>query len=186
MTFDKEKHDFLTKKDKSKKGIVDKEIQPLVKSINTLPNYYTKSSCAGRIVLLHKKSEKKQESSWLFIKHGPVTYAELKKALTYIPDGEVWFKQEPLIMHVCCNTLADAVRLLKQSKGLFKRTGIIGIKNYATVEIIGTDALDTVIAHQGKILVSDDYLKVLITEANKKLKRNSKKINEFYKIIRSF
>ena len=67
--FEKEKKDFLIKKDKSKKGIIDKEIKSLIDFINSLDNYYTTSSCSGRIMLLIKKSDKKQDSSWLFSSH---------------------------------------------------------------------------------------------------------------------
>jgi tRNA wybutosine-synthesizing protein 3 len=186
MTFEKEKKDFLIKKDKSKKGEIDKEIKDLVGLINSLPNYYTKSSCAGRIVLLTKKSDKKQEAQWLFVKHGPVGYKEIRNALKKIPKQEVWFKQEPLIMHVCCKTIESANKLLNITKGYFKRTGIIGIKRYVTLEIIGTDALDTLIAKDSKLLVSEEYLKVLNEESNKKLKRNSKKIKEYFKALTSF
>ena len=185
MTFEKEKEDFLSKKDKSRKGSVDKEIIKLVSAINKQPTYYTKSSCAGRIVLLHKKSDKKQHAQWLFCKHGTVHLREIKNALKSIPSGEVWFKQEPLIMHVCCKTIDDAVQLLNKTKGYFKRSGIIGVKNHITLEIIGTDSLDTLIALDGKLLISEEYLKVLIIEANKKIKRNGKKIKEYSILLSS-
>ena len=72
MSFENQKKVFLKKLDKSKEGHIDKEITQLVKKINSSDNYYTTSSCAGRIVLLEKKSDKKQEIRWLFKKHGKV------------------------------------------------------------------------------------------------------------------
>ena len=48
------------------------------------------------------------------------------------------------------------------------------------VEIIGTESMETIIAKKGKLLVTDDYLKLLLDEANKKLKRNCKKLEELY------
>jgi len=51
MTFQKHKKDFLNKKDKSKKGSIDGEIKKLVDKINSLENYYTTSSCSGRILI---------------------------------------------------------------------------------------------------------------------------------------
>ena len=50
--FEKEKQDFLSKKDKSKKGSIDDGIIGLINLINSKSDYYTTSSCAGRIVLL--------------------------------------------------------------------------------------------------------------------------------------
>ncbi|MBW2966012.1 hypothetical protein KY342_02835, partial [Candidatus Woesearchaeota archaeon] len=52
MQFENQKKTFLKKIDKSKKGGIDKEIIPLVNKINNSRNYYTTSSCSGRIVLL--------------------------------------------------------------------------------------------------------------------------------------
>ncbi len=60
--FQKEKQDFLSKKGKSRKGGIDKEIRPLVDLINSFGEYYTTSSCSGRILLIeianpNKKNE---------------------------------------------------------------------------------------------------------------------------------
>ncbi|MBN1386480.1 hypothetical protein JW968_05915 [Candidatus Woesearchaeota archaeon] len=49
---------------------MDEGILRLCTAINSDPDYYTTSSCAGRIVLLDRK-EAKQESKWLFKRHGP-------------------------------------------------------------------------------------------------------------------
>ena len=79
--FAKEKKDFLSKKDKSKKGSIDKDIISLVNEINSNDDYYTTSSCAGRIVLLEMKSRKKNECNWVFTKHDKVKLDEINKAL---------------------------------------------------------------------------------------------------------
>ena len=79
--FAKEKKDFLRKKDKSKKGSIDKDINPLVNEINSKDDYYTTSSCAGRIVLLEMKSRKKNECNWIFTKHDKVKFDEINNAL---------------------------------------------------------------------------------------------------------
>ena len=69
-SFENEKKQCLEKKDKSKKSSIDSPILNLVDKINSSKDYYTTSSCSGRIVLLEKKSDKKQESRWLLIIHG--------------------------------------------------------------------------------------------------------------------
>ena len=46
MNFDKEKKEFLSKKDKSRKGSIDNKIKKLVNKINSLPDFYTTSSCS--------------------------------------------------------------------------------------------------------------------------------------------
>jgi len=184
MSFRKYKKDFLTKKDKSKKGSVDKNVKKLVNLINSKRNYYTTSSCSGRIVLLIKKSGKKQDSEWLFVKHDKIRFDEIKKALKNIPKEQLWFRQEPLIMHICCKTLEDAKRLLEKARKIFKRAGIIAVNKKIIIEIIGTGFIDTIIA-DGKLIVSDEHLKVLVKEANKKLEKSKKDIDRFYGLVKS-
>ena len=60
--FLKEKSGFLSKKDKSRKGHIDKDIAKILSKINSKKDYYTTSSCSGRIVLLEKLSNKKSDS----------------------------------------------------------------------------------------------------------------------------
>ncbi|KEP67670.1 UNVERIFIED_CONTAM: hypothetical protein HHA_227400 [Hammondia hammondi] len=53
--------DGRLRRDKSKKGSVDEEIRPLLDAINKLKNFYTSSSCAGRILLVGTPFENAQE-----------------------------------------------------------------------------------------------------------------------------
>ena len=81
-------------------------------------------------------------------------------------------------MHICCRHLEAAERLLKIVRDLgIKRAGIISTKRII-LEIIGTESMETIIARNGKMLVSDDYLKILVKEANQKLERNEKRIKK--------
>jgi len=217
MSFRKYKKDFLTKKDKSKKGSVDKNVKKLVNLINSKNDYYTTSSCSGRVVLI-KKPGKKQDSEWLFVKHDKIRFDEIKKALEegrYTGEAQasssvgvglrassaqkgrlklrnfccgdtkeqLWFRQEPLIMHICCKTLDDAKRLLNIARKIFKRAGIISLNKKVVIEIIGTGFIYTIIA-DGKLIVSDDYLKVLIKEANKKIRKNKIEIERFCDLVK--
>lgn len=87
--FSKEKSDFLKKKDKSRKGSVDVDIAELVSCINSEEDYYTTSSCAGRIVLLEMKSRKKNECNWLISKHSKITYNEIKTTLENYRNNKI-------------------------------------------------------------------------------------------------
>jgi tRNA wybutosine-synthesizing protein 3 len=183
MDFLKQKSEFLRKKDKSRKGEIDKDIKKLVDLINSKGNYYTTSSCSGRIVLIKKKSYKKQDCSWIFVKHKEVDFDEIRKVLERIPEEEVWFREEPLIMHICCKNLEDANRFLGIVRKIFKRAGIISINKKIIIEIIGTEFIDTIISKNKKLLVSDEYLKFLVKEANKKLRRNKRNIKRFHSLV---
>lgn len=181
MQFENQKKTFLAKLDKSKKGKIDKEILPLINLINKSKNYYTTSSCSGRIVLLSKKSEKKQEANWLLSSHRKISLKEIKNALKNLPKEDVWFRFEPLILHVAADSIENAQRLVNLARNIgFRRTGIQSTKNKITIEVASTEIMDTIIAKNSKLLIDDNYLKILIKEANKKLERTWKKIKEFY------
>jgi len=180
MSFDKYKKDFLRKIDKSKKGSVDREIKQFIGFINSSENYYTTSSCSGRIVLLQKKSEKKQDTKWVFKSHKPVKFEQIKLKLNH----SLWFRQEPAIFHICCRRLSDAQKLINIARSVgFKRSGIQSLKKIM-VEVASSDYIDTIIARNNKLLVDEDYIKVLVSEANKKLRRNKEKVNEFHRLLK--
>ena len=186
MTFQKHKKDFLKKLDKSKKGTIDKEILPLINLINKNPHYYTTSSCSGRIVILSKKSEKKQEIKWLFAIHKPTSFKEISSKLKKLPNTSIWFRFEPLILHIAADSIPNAQKIVNIARNIgFKRSGIQSTRKKILVEIASTEILDTIIADKEKLLVNNNYLKILINEANKKLKRTKNKIKKFYNKIKN-
>ncbi len=184
--FAKEKSDFLSKKDKSKKGKIDEGIREIVNKINLKNDYYTTSSCAGRIVLLEKFSKKKNESRWIFIKHNTIGINGVINALKNIKKikNEIWLKQEPLILHVSCKDLKAAKILLDTSRKIFKRAGIISLSDKKImIEVIGSERIDTIIAD--KDFVADkDYLRQLVKYANRNFDENKRKSERFLKIIK--
>ena len=187
--FEKEKQDFLSKKDKSKKGSIDKDIVKLVGEINNRKDCYTTSSCAGRIVLLEMKSKKKNECSWIFTKHNKVTFDEIKITLKKYIDkkikNQLWFKQQPLIIHVACKNLDSANKLLGVSGRIFKHSTIKSITHRkVTVEIVGSERIDTIIADKN-FMVDDDYIKNLIKYANRNFLDNKKKGDKFLSLLKS-
>ena len=178
--FSKEKADFLKKKDKSKKGHVDRDIINLLNAINSKKDYYTTSSCSGRIVLLEKLSNKKNEARWLFAKHNKIKFNELIKNFKKSRiKNEIWFKQEPIILHVRCRDLQSAKKLLDVSRKIFKRAGIISLsEKKIIIEIIGSERTDTIIADKN-FAADEKYLKNLIKYANMNFVENKRKSEKF-------
>jgi tRNA wybutosine-synthesizing protein 3 len=181
MDFETQKNKTLSKADYSKKGSIDKEIEPFLNKVNSLPNYYTTSSCAGRIdVISLSESKRKDESEWLFVSHQPVMIEEILNSLKSLPNNEVWFRMESAIVHICCKTLDDATSLLIKAKeaGL-KHSGILSItEKRIIVEIFGSEKIDTIIAKNSKLIVDNNYLGILVEIANSKLKETRKKIDK--------
>jgi len=183
MDFQQQKKKQLSKIDKSNKGEVDKKIKDLCNKINKNKNYYTTSSCAGRIVLL-KESETKDRDLFLFRSHDKISFQELKKALKSVKfAGLVYFKQEACILHVACKSLEDAQKLVNKAKlAGWKRSGIMGIKRNM-VELLSTESISFPIMSDGNLLVDDKFLKLIIKEANRKLERVWKKIEKLKKLV---
>lgn len=189
MSFSKNKEDCINKMqqfDKSTKGGVDDEIKEIVDYINSLDNYYTTSSCSGKLMLIEMdENKRKKTSSWLYVSHQKTSFEEFKENLRLAKeDMRVWFVLEPMILHVCCKTIEDAQDIINAAKhcGL-KRSGIFTTKNKYLVEIMGCEHLETPISTENKILVDDDYIKTLVECANEKMQRKEK-INE--KFLKNF
>jgi tRNA wybutosine-synthesizing protein 3 len=172
------------KRDRSKKGAIDKEIIGLIRIINKLADYYTTSSCAGRIVIIEKKA-RKCDSRVLLLSHKPVTIEQVVMALRNVGNSPIWFKQEAVIVHVCCKSLEAAERLLQAAnKAGLKHSGVISLTRRIVVEIIGPDMLETIICRDGKVVVPEEYLKLLVSEANSKLEQNRRRIEIFSQNIK--
>jgi tRNA wybutosine-synthesizing protein 3 len=176
MDFTHQKEQFLKKPDKSMAQGIDRAILPLCKKINKNQDFYTTSSCAGRIILI-KETGKKQEDAFIKVWHDKISFKELINELKNTDYKEmIYFRHEPCIMHVSCKTIKDAEKLMQLAryKG-WKKSGIISLgKNI--IELVSTEILATPIMDKGKIIVSEDYLKILVSEANKKLKQTREKI----------
>ncbi len=187
MNFEKEKKGCLNKIDRSKKGSIDKKIKELVDLINSLKDYYTTSSCSGRILLIKRpKSGKKCDVDFLLASHNNVSFKEIKSCLKNIPKQDLWFRQESMILHVACRTIENAQKILDLSTLTgFKHSGIITTRKKIIVEIIGSEQFDTIIAKHGRVFANDDHLSLLVDEANKKLEINNRKIKKFYNLVKS-
>jgi tRNA wybutosine-synthesizing protein 3 len=188
MPFDmflKRKKDILSKGDKSFIGEVDKKIRKLCGKINALQDYYTTSSCSGRVVLIIDK-EKKQKGLMLKLYHDNFSFEELKKDIGEImknrKNKDVKFKMEPCALHVSCRSFEDAERINGQARlAGWKKSGIISSERRFIVEMNSTDRLEFPFIRKGKMLVDDNFLKIVVLEANKKLKRCWERIAEMEK-----
>jgi len=181
-----EKKQFLAKPDKSLARGIDKAILHLVETINSLENYYTTSSCAGRIVLIKEKG-KKQKAAFLFRSHEHAKFEEIKKNLNEAVKKTkeiVYFKHEPAILHVACSTMVKAQELVNAARSCgWKKSGIIASQNKIITELVSVEILSTPIAVDGKIIINGDYLRILVSETNKKLKITRKKIKNLEGVL---
>lgn len=183
--FQKAKSEMLDKlylPDRSKKGNVDKPLIPFIDLINKHDDYYTTSSCSGRISIFSSHDATiKSGAEWLFVSHDQVEFSEFEKVLENIPQSMTSFRVEGMILHVACKTFEDAKKFMIfcQNNG-FKHTGILAATKRYIVQVLGVERFDAPIGREGELLVSKEYMKFLLDEANKKLAKTHKQIHRLY------
>ena len=177
-SFQQRKQDILSKPDKSSIGKWDEKIVFLCNKINSLENYYTTSSCSGRVVFMIEQ-EKKSHNLFLAVSHELISFNWLKNNLNKIIKNKrlnkllIKLKCEPLILHVVCKNLENASLLLEKAKSSgMKHSGIHYFGKKIILEITGDDRLEFPISNKNKILVNDNFLKLISGESNKKLKKS--------------
>jgi tRNA wybutosine-synthesizing protein 3 len=183
--------DKLYKPDKSRKGDVDELIVPLIETINSFDEYYTTSSCSGRIYLL-TEADAKPDVKWIYVSHNIIKSSVIIEILSEnnlkaFPDKRIWLRQEGLILHVACKSLDAANKILNVARdsGL-RRSGIIADSKSIIVEICSTEKLDVPVAYMGKALVNEEYLVMLTDIANQKMLKGRKKSEELLVKIENF
>lgn len=183
-SFQQRKQDVLSKLDKSSIGKWDEKILKLCEKINSLENYYTTSSCSGRILVMQDK-EKKGPNLFSLVSHDTIEYENFMKSLPKnFEKLDLKFKQEPLILHVMCKDLEGAKKLLEMAQlSGWKRSGIIFAEKRIAVELLSTEKLEFPLVYDGEFLVDEKFLKVVLKKANENLKRGWKKIQELEKRI---
>lgn len=178
---------LLSIEDAAREKTVDEKIVFLLEKINALSDYYTTSSCYGRIVVAESSVDnKKREYKFLGKWHREVTFRDVDAAINKYKRNILFFRLDPVILHVGCRDMDSASRLLKicQRTGL-KRSGMYQIKPRIIVEIMGVDALCAPLGKDGRVMIDDDYIEFLCDISNEKFRNNEKKIDEFAQRVSS-
>lgn len=172
--FQQRKQEVLAKIDKSSKKSWDKHILELCEKINKSSDYYTTSSCSGRILIMIDQ-EKKAQGLFLKVSHELVEkdfFESLK-----LPKSAVKFKFEPAILHVACRDLKSAESLMKTGqKAGWKKMGAISFGKNIIVEFIGSDKIEFPLAVKGKFLVDKNFLNLVLEKSNNNLKKGWDKL----------
>lgn len=176
MSFDTDKKRYLDKlgaPDNSKKGGVDEAIWPLLNTINAREEYYTTSSCAGRIsLIIEPESGKKHDTNWHYVTHDEAKWKDVQKKLQDLPEETVWFKLEAAILHVVARDEQSANELLIIARECgFKHSGLLGTNKRYILELFDDERIDVPIAVGGRLIVEEKFVQFLVEKANKKLKK---------------
>lgn len=149
-------------------GDVDSELVPILEHINSLEDYYTTSSCAGRVVLFQDLGSKK-DGAFLGKWHSVVGYDDVKSALKPC-RGLVWLKYEPAILHIVARSLDKAKSMIEIGlKAGFKKTGLQVIKPQRyVIEIASTERVDVPVMDDCRTLITEDYFRFIVELSNRK------------------
>ena len=105
--FLRRKNQQFLKEDRSIKQSWDNRILKLCEKINKSENYYTTSSCSGRVLILIN-DEQKKDDLFLYCSHDLLSFKEIKEEIEKIKiktNNLVYFKQDPVILHIACRNL---------------------------------------------------------------------------------
>ncbi|XP_013369962.1 PREDICTED: tRNA wybutosine-synthesizing protein 3 homolog isoform X3 [Chinchilla lanigera] len=182
--FSRWKAQCLSRADLSRKGSVDEDVVDLVQLLNAREQFFTTSSCAGRILLLDGGMNgfevQKQNCCWLLVTHKPCVKEDVVVALKKA-SGDAVLKFEPLVLHVQCRQLQDAQLLhsVAVDSG-FRNSGItVGKKGKTMLAVRSTHSLEVPLSHKGKLMVTEEYIDFLLNIANQKMEENKRRIGSF-------
>ncbi|XP_059201380.1 tRNA wybutosine-synthesizing protein 3 homolog [Centropristis striata] len=188
--FSQWKTQCLSKSDLSKKGSVDEDINHVVSLINSCEEYFTTSSCSGRIILTDGDPKtpdvQKQNCVWLFVSHCKCKFDDLMCGLAE-SRGDAVLKFEPFVLHVQCRRLEDAqlMHSVAINSG-FRNSGLTVSKTGKIITAVrSTHGLEVPLSHEGKLLVQQEYIHFLTQTANQKMEENLRRIHRFYQNLQS-
>ncbi len=170
--FQQKKKSFMERLAKeTEMGRVDFDLIDVLNSINALPNYYTTSSCSGRIMIA--KAERlgfaKSNNLFSFIAkwHRPITVNEVSNVIVGLNNA--WLMVRSAIFHVVARSMEDAELLLRLARMAgFKHSGISTIRDWGyLVELLGEDRLDVPLKVHGVDMFSS--LNPIVDAANEVL-----------------
>lgn len=187
FNFDSTKKDILNKKDRSNIGFIDNKISKLCILINSNENYFTTSSCSGRITLVLDE-DKKTKNVFLYRTHEKINFEDFKKSLfelsKKLKKGIIFFKQEPCFIVVSCKNKESQWKLFSNARNNgWKKSGILSIDKKLLVELMSDERLEFPVMKDGEILIDDKLINLVVDKANKNLDKSWNKINLLEKLI---
>lgn len=136
------------------KGLVDREVVPLLEAINRLEDAVTTSSCSGRFQLIQVPNPgDKLNSNVLGKWHRKIESGEVMEALgRWDGTGQVHFLVQPLLVHIRCRNIETASRLRNLAHGSGLKFSTIrsmktlpsgGVPEWGVVvEFLGTERME--------------------------------------------
>ena len=163
----------------------DEEVAEIIEALNRLDDFYTTSSCSGRVALICiPEIGAKREAEFIGKWHRAVTKEEVLAAIKAPKKGELWLISQSPILHVSCRGLEKAKTLLRIAiESGFKYSGIKAISKdngKVMVEIMSTERMDVPLGKDNEIFCSETYIAYIVQKANFMLTRGKGKLERLY------
>ncbi|RLF43994.1 MAG: hypothetical protein DRN17_05280 [Thermoplasmata archaeon] len=158
---------------------VDKKAIPIIEKLNGIDEFFTTSSCSGRIAIMELPSiGNKIDARFLGKWDDKIKIQDIKNALENAEKGEIWMLAQPPIFHVSASDVNAASKLIKVAKQSgFKNSGIRSIGKRVTVEVRSTEEVDAPLGIDGKLICDEKYLSLLVSIANEIMERAKNKLS---------
>ncbi len=172
-----------------KLGLVDQDIVDFLLYINRLEDFYTTSSCSGRIAIgVGETLSNKKAFRIVYKWHTPISTHELEEATSELePQGvTAWLLVRQPIIHIAVKSMDLALKVLHLAREAeFESSNILTIDDYRiVVEVVSQERFDTLLMRGGKLLYSRQKLSYLVNLANTVLVRGKTKLSRFEQMFR--
>jgi tRNA wybutosine-synthesizing protein 3 len=99
-------------------------------------------------------------------------------------NGTVLFKQEPCLVVVSCKEKEGQWQLFSAARNNgWKKSGILSMDKKRLIELMASENISFPIFKDGKILVDDDFLKLILKKSNDNLEKCWVKIERLKALI---
>lgn len=188
--WDRHKIVVLSKSDKSYKASIDDPIVELVTAINSSDDFFTTSSCSGRIMLINEGNELKRKngSTFTYVSHALVDTRRAAELMSMCIGlvGHVFLKLEPLIIHIECRSMEFAVCLLHRLKreNEFKHSSIVSATNRKFIVCVKAMVkLEVPVVYDGVAIIESPLLERYIDIANLRMQENFVAIDKLTSLV---
>ncbi len=168
------------------RGEVDADIISLLDLINYETEFYTTSSCSGRIgVISLPEIGDKLNSRFICKFHREVDFEEISRCLENADGKLIMLLLQSPIIHVVAPDVEMGSEMIRMAlKCGFKNTCMKSIGRGMLIEILSTENLSVPVGEDGEIYISDTLLKLVVKTANDMLRRAKKKLECLEREIR--
>ncbi|HID80208.1 MAG TPA: hypothetical protein EYP48_00625 [Ignisphaera sp.] len=162
-------------------GYVDTDIVDLIECVFQTDNYFTTSSCSGRIVVLDAMYPWLRDEAYIvFKKHTTIEVNEIESLIyTQRPLNRYWLISSGPIIHFVARSLEAAMELIKNVRSMgFKHSGIISLNPAGVVvEIISGTWTSFLLMDSEGLVVEPSALSRIVAIANEILLEGKRRLN---------